>query len=95
MTKKKSTAKIVKKKVTKKKAAKKPAAKKKAAVRKAPVKKKASAKKGAKKAVSPEQRYMMVRDAAYYLAEKSGFTGSSVEHWIQAEKQIKAQLKKK
>jgi len=90
MTKKKATAKIVKKKVTKKKAAKKPAAKK-----KAPVKKKASAKKGAKKAVNPEQRYKMIQDAAYYLAEESGFIGSTVDHWTKAEKQIKAQLKKK
>ena len=83
MTKKKTTArKTVKKKATKRKAAKKSAAKR-----------KPSAKKRTKKTVSAQKRYKMVQDAAYYLAEKSGFSGNTVDYWIKAEKQINAQLK--
>lgn len=88
MTKKKAVA----KKAVKKKAIKKKAVKKSVAKKKAPAKK-TSAKKRAKKAVSAEKRYKMIQDAAYYLAEKSGFSGSSVDHWTKAEKQINAQLK--
>lgn len=94
MTKKKTTAKkAVKKKTIKRKAVKKTVAKK-APAKKAPAKK-ASAKKKAKKAVSAEKRYNMIQDAAYYLAEKSGFTGNTLDHWTRAEKQINAQLKSK
>lgn len=90
MPKKKTAAKkAVKKKTIKKKAVKKSAAKKKAPA------KKASAKKRAKKTVSAEKRYKMIQDAAYYLAEKSGFSGNTLDHWVQAEKQIDAQLKSK
>ncbi len=88
------------KKTVAKKAAKKTTAKKKVvAKKKSPVKKvvkkKAVAKKTVKKSVSSEQRYKMIEDAAYYLAEQSGFSGNTVDHWIRAEKLIDAQLKTK
>ena len=88
--------KTVAKKIVKKKAsAKKVAVKKVPAKKKAVAKKKVPAKKRAKKALSAEQRYKMVEDAAYYLAEKAGFTGNTLDHWIKAEKQIEAKLRTK
>lgn len=55
---------------------------------------KAPAKKAAKKAsVTPEQRYLMVQEAAYYIAEKNGFNGDSAYFWSLAEAQIAEQLK--
>ncbi|NOX98315.1 MAG: DUF2934 domain-containing protein [Verrucomicrobia bacterium] len=87
MTKKKTAVKKAVKKAAKRKAVKKAPAKKRAPA------KKASAKKKAKKAVNAEARYTMIQDAAYYLAEKSGFSGCTLDHWIKAEKQIDAQLK--
>lgn len=83
-------------------AAKKPAAAKPAAA-KAPAKKAATAatKKpaAAKRAptakqmnVTPEQRYKMIAEAAYYHAERRGFTGDPVQDWIAAEAEISAQL---
>jgi hypothetical protein len=38
--------------------------------------------------VSPEQRYRMVSEAAYYIAEKHRFQGDPVKFWLQAEKEI-------
>ncbi len=35
-----------------------------------------------------EQRYRMIEVAAYYIAEKDGFTGNPVDYWIAAELQI-------
>ncbi len=49
---------------------------------------KPAAKKAKATAVSPEHHYRMVEVAAYYLAEKDGFTGSPVDYWIAAELQI-------
>ena len=43
-------------------------------------------------AVTPEQRYLMVQEAAYYHAQKAGFTGDSVEHWLAAEKEINRRM---
>ena len=87
MTKKKAPAKkAVKKKAVNKKAVKK------TVVKKVPAKK-AAAKKKSKKVVSAEKRYKMIQDAAYYMAEKSGFSGNTLDHWTKAEKQIDAQLK--
>lgn len=40
------------------------------------------------KAPTPEQRYKMTQEAAYYLAEKGGFAGDAAEYWIRAEAQI-------
>ena len=43
-------------------------------------------------APTPEQRYRMVQEAAYYIAEKNGFAGGSMDYWIAAEAQIEALL---
>lgn len=60
---------------------------------KAAAPKKIAAKKSAAKYVpSPEQRYRMVQDAAYFLAEKNGFAGGALGYWVAAEAQIEALL---
>jgi hypothetical protein len=76
-----------------------PAAPKKAAPRKAPVKGAAgSAAKPRQKAavpadaVSPEQRYRMIQDAAYFIAERNGFVGDNHAYWLEAEQAIDAEL---
>ena len=74
------------------KAVKKPAVKKTSAVKKTTVTKKAPAKSPAPVQVTPEQRYRMVEQAAYYLAEKSGFQGDPAAIWVQAEKDVAAQI---
>jgi len=87
------------------KPAKAPAVKKapapKAAAKPAP---KAAAKPVAKKAapapapapkkpeVSPEERYKMIQDAAYFIAERHGFNGDSAYFWSLAEAEINNQL---
>ena len=43
-------------------------------------------------APTPEQRYRMVQEAAYYIAEKSGFVAGSMDYWIAAEAEIEALL---
>lgn len=44
-------------------------------------------------AVTPEQRYRMICDAAFYRAERRGFIGGNVEQdWIDAEMEIDQQL---
>lgn len=84
-------------------AAKKPAAPKAAATKKpaapkksAAAKKPAAAKKAAPKSskVGPEERYRMVEVAAYFMAERNGFTGSPVDYWTAAEIQITKLLSK-
>lgn len=42
-----------------------------------------------KVAPSAGERYRMVQDAAYYLAEKNGFKGGAMDYWIAAEAEIK------
>lgn len=42
--------------------------------------------------VTPEQRYKMVQDAAYYIAERHGFVGDNAGFWLEAERTIDAQL---
>lgn len=75
----------------KKPAAKPAAPRKAAATTKAPAR--ASTRKAASKsAVSPEQRYRMIQDAAYYIAEKHGFTGDNHAFWLQAEQEIDSEL---
>lgn len=59
------------------KTARKPAAKK---AEKAP---KASA-----PVLSPEERWEMIRTAAYFLAERDGFSGDPEGYWIAAERQL-------
>ena len=70
-----------------KKAAPKAAAKKpvvKAAAPSAPAPK--------KPVISPEQRYKMIEEAAYYIAERHGFNGDSVYFAALAEAEINARL---
>lgn len=43
--------------------------------------------------VTPEERQKMIELAAYYRAEKVGFTGDPHEHWVAAEKEVDAMLK--
>ncbi len=43
-------------------------------------------------APTPEQRYRMVQEAAYYIAEKNGFVAGSMDYWIAAEAEIEALL---
>lgn len=43
-------------------------------------------------AVSPEQRYKMIEEAAYYIAERHGFSGDSAYFWSLAEAEINAKL---
>ena len=69
-----------------KKAAPKAAAKK-------PVVKVAAPKTASKKsALNPEQRYKMIEEAAYYIAERHGFNGDSAYFWSLAEAEINAKL---
>ena len=43
--------------------------------------------------VAPEQRRMMICEAAYYIAEHRGFeAGHDVDDWLAAERQIDAAL---
>ncbi len=43
--------------------------------------------------VSAEQRYRMICEAAYYIAEKRGFKGGNPsEDWVKAERQIDTML---
>lgn len=63
--------------------AKKPAAKKAAPAKTAPAKKGNS--------ITAEQRYRMIAEAAYYIAEKRGFApGDPSRDWADAEAQIRA-----
>ena len=82
----------VKKATAKKPAAKaapaaKPAAK--PAVKASAVKQPVESKKAE---VSPEQRYKMIEEAAYYIAERHGFCGDSAYFWSQAEAEINARF---
>jgi hypothetical protein len=56
----------------------------------------AAKKPAAKKSVNsvlPEQRYEMIATAAYYIAERRGFSGGyAMEDWIAAEAEIDTQL---
>lgn len=44
--------------------------------------------------VTPEQREQMIREAAYYRAERSGFTGTADEDWSAAQQEVDAMLAK-
>jgi hypothetical protein len=52
---------------------------------------------GAKPAVlSPAERMKMIAEAAYYLAEKRGFSGGNeLTDWVAAEKQVDAILSRR
>lgn len=80
-------------KTTVKKAAPKAAAVKKAAPKKAAPKKTASKPAApAKKMPTAEERYCMIQEAAYFIAERHGFDGDSAYFWSLAEAQINASL---
>ena len=72
--------------------AKMPAAPKKTV---APTKTAAKRVTGSKSTVTPEQRFCMVAEAAYFHAELHGFRGNPVQDWIAAEAQIAALLSKR
>lgn len=44
------------------------------------------------RAVSVEERQRRIAEAAYYLAERSGFRGDPGRYWLLAEAEIDAQL---
>jgi len=82
----------MKKPVAAKVAAPKKAVAAKPAAPKKPAAKRATA---AKSTITPEQRYCMVAEAAYFHAERHGFLGDPVQDWIAAEAEIAALLSKK
>ena len=61
-----------------------------AAPRKPPAKKvkRAAPRSSGKPHVSPEERFRMIQTAAYYIAEKDGFSGDPSSYWGQAEQKI-------
>lgn len=79
---------IAKKAVSKAAPAKKPVAK--VAPKAAVVAKSAAPK---KPQVSPEQRYKLIEEAAYFIAERHGFNGDSAYFWSLAEAEVNARLK--
>jgi Holliday junction resolvase-like predicted endonuclease len=87
-----------KKSATKKPAAKKAASKPAATKTKATVAVKAKPVKKVSKTssakIGPAERYKMVETAAYFIAERNNFAGSSADYWIAAEVQIKKMLGK-
>ena len=90
-----SKKKVTKKKVSKKKISKKKVAKKKVSAKKATRKAVASkvldAKK--KKAISEDEKRMMIAEHAYFMWEQAGFPhGDDHYHWLEAEKDISALL---
>ena len=63
--------------------------------KKAPAIQKPATKAKTRKVITPEERWHMVSEAAYYQAEKRGFAGGNPsEDWMQAEIEIDALLKK-
>ena len=72
-----------KKAVAKSAPAQKPAAKS-AVVSKPAAPKKAS--------ISPEQRYKMIEETAYFIAERHGFNGDSTYFWSLAEAEVNSRL---
>lgn len=94
-TSKTSTKKTAVKAAPAKAAAAKPAAAKPVAEKPAAKKPAAKAAVGKKVAVSPEQHYCMVAEAAYFRAERNGFMSDPVRDWIEAEIEISAMLNTK
>ena len=54
----------------------------------APAAKTATGTPKANPAISPIERARMISEAAYFIAQKSGGSGSPVSNWLAAEKQI-------
>jgi hypothetical protein len=70
----------------------------KASARKAPAKRKTAAKRTAPAGmllpVSHEERWRMVAEAAYYIAQRRGFVGGDANaDWVAAEAEVDARLK--
>ena len=88
----KKTAKKTAKKAVKK--ATKKATKKitKKAAKKTVAKKAPSRKKAAPVLITPEERMRMIEQAAYFRAEKAGFSGDPHQHWVDAEAEVDALL---
>jgi hypothetical protein len=42
--------------------------------------------------ITSDERYKMIEVAAYYIAEKNGFSHDHTSHWLQAEQEIDAKL---
>lgn len=88
-SKKKSTTKSVKAKVPTKSAVTAQKTTKQTAPRKTAPKRSATA---PFKKPTPEARYKMIQDAAYYLAEKQHFQADPVAIWVEAEAEVMRQL---
>lgn len=93
-------AKIVKNTIKNETKTKSPAAEKKAPVKKIVAKKSAAAPVAKapvapkvttrRKVVTGEERFRMVQEAAYYVAERNGFAGDDQHYWAEAEACIDA-----
>ena len=59
-----------------------------AATRKSAAKPVAPGKTASQTALNPEERYRMIQEAAYYIAERHGFNWDSAYFWSQAEAEI-------
>ena len=57
------------------------------AVKTAPVVEKKTSR---KKVVTSEERFRMINEAAYYIAERNGFAGDDQRYWAEAEASIDA-----
>jgi len=56
-------------------------------------KKKTPARKAQRKALTPEQRYRLVAEAAFLKAEQRGFVGGDpVRDWLEAEQEVESSL---
>ena len=49
-------------------------------------------KSGSKMRTSPEERHRLIQQAAYFKAEKEGFTCDPSKYWLVAEAEVDAQL---
>lgn len=47
------------------------------------------------KTISRDERQRMIEQAAYFLAEKHGFSGDSSAHWAAAEAEVDADLRRR
>ena len=65
---------------------------KKAAARKTAASKGAGKKASLEKRTSPEERFRLIQEAAYFKAEKAGFRSDPSECWLVAEAEVDARL---
>jgi hypothetical protein len=42
--------------------------------------------------ISPEERYRMIAEAAYYRAQRRGFLGDPLQDWLEAEVEVATKL---